>query len=97
MNAAKNQNDIDMIARLNEVPNKDLVAYDARYHRGKCCLSQYLNKIPDENIETVLSDAQDDNDGVNMMDTDLSDNGFPGTVDTDFDGTNHETDTSYNQ
>ena len=32
MEAAKLKNDIEMIARLNEIPNKDLVAYDARYH-----------------------------------------------------------------
>ena len=34
MEADKLKNDIEMIARLNEIPNKDLVAYDARYHRG---------------------------------------------------------------
>jgi hypothetical protein len=42
LKAAEQYQDHAMLARLYGVPNGDLVAYDARYHRTKNCLSKYL-------------------------------------------------------
>ena len=53
MNIAITKNDIILIARLNEVPNKDLVAYDARHYRGKARLLDYLRDISDININQI--------------------------------------------
>ena len=41
MAAAILKDDYIMITRLHEVPNKDLLDYDARYHRGENCLTNY--------------------------------------------------------
>jgi hypothetical protein len=45
-----------MIRRLNGVPNGDLVAMDARYHRKKNCLSTYINP---RNISAQRKSIQD--------------------------------------
>jgi hypothetical protein len=43
LHAANDKNDVAMIRRLNGVPNGDLVAMEARYHRKRNCLSTYIN------------------------------------------------------
>ena len=86
MEAAKLKNDIEMIARLNEIPNKDLVAYDARYHRGssKMCLLRYteLSTVATiqnneqnscENDQNVQMETGDDGDEIqNLGNTDFN-------------------------
>ena len=56
LHAANDKNDVAMIRRLNGVPNGDLVAMDARYHRKKNCLSTYINP---RNISAQRKSIQD--------------------------------------
>ena len=45
-----------MINRLLGIPNAELVAVEARYHRKKCCLPQYVNPL---NIKAHLVAKKD--------------------------------------
>ena len=86
MKASKLKNDIEMIARLNEIPNKDLVAYDAHYHRGssKMCLLRYteLSTVATiqnnkenlcENDQNIQMETGDDGDEIqNLRNTDFN-------------------------
>ncbi len=42
LEAATERNDTEMLARLHGVPNSDLVAIEARYHRNKNCVPNYM-------------------------------------------------------
>ena len=44
LQAAEQRNDQEMVARLYGVPNGDLVAVEARYHRSKNCFATYINE-----------------------------------------------------
>jgi hypothetical protein len=44
LQAAEARQDEDMMTRLQSVPNSDLVAIEARYHRKKSCYIKYISK-----------------------------------------------------
>jgi hypothetical protein len=44
--AAEIRKDSNMLTRLQGVPNRDLVAVEARYHRKKACYVKYTRNIP---------------------------------------------------
>ena len=59
LDAAKQKQDIEMINRLQGVPNGDLVAAEARYHRKKGCVPKYTDhrKIAGTVKQTQLRDS----------------------------------------
>ena len=44
LRAVKQRSDDDMLARLRDVPNGDLVDVEARYHRTKSCYAKYVTE-----------------------------------------------------
>ena len=47
MEAAGRRSDTDMLTRLQGVPNGDLVAMEARYHRSKSCYQRpFITSLP---------------------------------------------------
>ena len=52
LHAAEKRNDQVMLMRLRSLPNGDLVASDARYHRKKGCIQSYTNE---RNIKSIAS------------------------------------------
>lgn len=57
LEAAEMRDDQQMLARLHSLPNGDLVASDARYHRKKGCFPTYVNQ---RNISALKSEDQND-------------------------------------
>ena len=68
MEAAKLKNGIEMIAQLNEIPNKYLIAYDAHYHRGnsKMCLLRYTELSTVATIQNNEQNSRENDQNVQM-------------------------------
>ena len=54
LQAAESLDDREMITRLRSVPHGDLVAVEARYHRGKNCFKNYLEKVQQKAKDQTL-------------------------------------------
>ena len=58
LEAAKRRGDQHMLTRLDGVPNGDLVAVGARYHRQKACYAHYIGE---QNIISCLNSSSGTN------------------------------------
>ena len=56
LEAAEKRNDTEMKTRLCGVPNRDLVACEARYHRKKNCLAHYIDPVRIARMTTPSKD-----------------------------------------
>ena len=53
LNAARRKGDNIMLARLLGIPNEDLVACEARYHRKKTCFLKYIGEKQDKAVDNL--------------------------------------------
>lgn len=57
LHAAQTKQDKEMLTRLLGAANGDLVAVEARYHRGKNCFAKYVKSVPSNCQKNVESEA----------------------------------------